>query len=571
MAKDSKLKNIGDSIIVSVSPIAKGIVTLSGYTDELLGVTLNRSVQKQYRIKTEDLFDTGWQELTNENLSTFSELIIYSFSIEVKYTRTGTDTSGEIEFVRIDFQGVFDSNELNSPAINKSIFKSVINDSDLNYIENNFFKKLYKRGIIPTFVKRGENDDKNEDLGFFSLFSSISKFFALLLKFIFRFDKFNGDYDLMLENVKQMGLSIDDSNVTLEELQFLSENYYDEIRKRGTLMILKRKGKTLTSGKIVKIDGELIRLFRNQKYDELLGEMIPIQNLGWCLGHSSPMYKGTTNSKSLNKSGNINFKGKSDEEIFNDFILTKNNCSVSVGQTEFYGLKTLDFLTMIVIPGVTGFAGGFGRIANEDVDNKLIPISTNLDYEITFFFRKYQTYGAKLKFAVEAFDYNENKMTDALSLPNNNGYSDSFFDIELTNFQDDEYYFVRGIIYGYASKITNNLTTNIGYGNNLMFSSNFVKYILPKIIFHDENVTPSGINQFDICNYNIKPLIRGTNVMPRKNNLQLTSQSLGFLQSSNLLYLYIKNNNNTKSVEEIEEFVNKYLIPYNVNSIFVYV
>ena len=171
MAKDSKLKNIGDSIIVSVSPIAKGIVTLTGYTDELLGVTLNRSVQKQYRIKTEDLFDAGWQELTNENLSTFSELIIYSFSIEVKYTRTGTDTSGEIEFVRIDFQGVFDSNELNSPAINKSIFKSVINDSDLNYIENNFFKKLYKRGIIPTFVKRGENDDKNEDLGFFSLFS----------------------------------------------------------------------------------------------------------------------------------------------------------------------------------------------------------------------------------------------------------------------------------------------------------------------------------------------------------------------------------------------------------------
>lgn len=551
MAKDSKLSNIGDSLIVSVNPIVNGEVTLTGFEDEFLGLTDEKTVKREYRISTEDIFFTDWLELTNENLSTFNELIVYKFLIEVRYTRIGTDATGDIEFVKIDFQGIFKDNTLVAPTIKNSIFNSVINTPELNDIENNLFKKLYRRGIVANYIKRGDNSEKSEDLGFFVLFSTVARFFGMIIRFMTRFDNFKKDYDLMLENVNQKGLFIDESSVTLDQLNYLSENYLNEIRKRGTEMIFKHQNTVLTSGGVTEIDGELLRLFRNTKNDEMVHEVIPLENFGWCLGKSSPMYKGTSNSKYLNKT----LENTEDFVDLENFIIANNLAEIN--------LVSENDKNVLNVQVQSGGVGGLGRISDEDVSGNLTTVDPDLDYEITFMFKKNIEASGELKFSIEGFNGNQDKLSDAFTRTNSTLETGEFFSIPLSNLQNNEWYFFRGIINSYSSILALNQFTNSGFGNNLCFNNGFTKFICPKI-----HLTGDGTNG-DIWNYKIRPLIRGKNILPLKNSVGV-STSMGFIQSYNLLYLYIKNNNNNLSNEQIEEYAERYLLPYNLKGVFVY-
>ena len=63
--------------------------------------------------------------------------------------------------------------------------------------------------------------------------------------------------------------------------------------------------------------------------------------------------------------------------------------------------------------------------------------------------------------------------------------------------------------------------------------------------------------------------MRGTNILPLKNGEE-NSHSLGFIQSSRIFYSYVRNNNNSQSKDEITDIIEKYLLPYNVTDIFVF-
>ena len=556
--QDNILNAIGDVLLIDVTPQITGRVHLTDFSDVVDGVTDTRTVHKEFRISPDGVFWNDWQELTSANLSSDDYIVDSSLTIQLRYTRTGSDSTGVIEFKSIDFMGSREAIQFVAPTISSSIFANIIGTPEMKALEENIFKKLYYRGIVPNYIPRAENSDEKEDKDYIDLFFSVARFYSMFIRFFKRFENFQDDFDLMREQVRQYGIYFDEANITLEDLQYLAQNLYDQIRQRGTEMIFKRKGYLLPNGETLQIDGEFIRLVRSKVSDELLYENIPLEKVGWCLGQCSPMYRGTAQSKFLNKTKEIT----EDFQNLNNFVLSKKNRGA-------YSLVNADGKKVLRLSiEVGGGETGLGRLdENQNVSDNLYVVDSKIDYEITFAFRINDSWDkkkTKLLFGVEGFDLLKNKLSDAFITPNGYEISEEFFLNDLTIFQKGIWYYARGIIHSYSSANTENLPTNLGIGNNLYFNNSFVKYFLPKI-----QLLSNDSASVDIWDYKIRPLVRGTNILPLKDGTT-NSHSLGFIQSSRIFYAYVRNNNNSQSQDEITDIIEKYLLPYNVTDIFVF-
>jgi len=554
--KDNVLNAISDVLLIDVTPQITGRVHLTDFSDVVEGVTATRTVHKEFRISPDGVFWNDWKDLTPVNLASKDYIVDSSLIIQLRYTRTGSDDTGVIEFKSINFMGSREAIQFIAPTINSSIFANIIGTPEMKALEENIFKKLYYRGIVPNYIRRAENSDENEDRDYIDLFFSVARFYSMFIRFFKRFENFQNDFDLMREQVRQYGIYFDEANITLEDLQYLAQNLYDQIRQRGTEMIFKRKGYLLPNGKTLQIDGEFIRLIRSKVSDELLYENIPLEKVGWCLGQCSPMYRGTAMSKYLNKTKEMS----EDFEDLSNFVMSKTG-------TSSYQLIEYDGKRVLELEASDGGRVGLGRQnENTNVDNNLYVVDSKLDYEITFAF---QVVGgvkqnATLIFGVEGFDSLKNKLDDAFITPNGFSVSDTFFELGTITKLNSVWYHVRGIIHAYSTSNIDNSQTNIGAGTNLYFYNSFVKYILPKI-----QITSSVPSDIVIWNYKIRPLVRGTNILPLKDGT-INSQSLGFIQSSRIFYAYVRNNNNSLSQSEITDIIEKYLLPFNMTDIFIF-
>lgn len=553
---DNILYAIGDVLLIDVMPKITGRVHLTDFSDVLEGVTATRTVQKEFRVSPDGVFWNSWQPLTAENLSLSEYVVDSALTIQLRYTRTGSDSTGVIEFKSIDFMGSREAIQFVAPTISSSIFANIIGTPEMKALEENLFKKLYYRGIVPAYIPRADNSDENEDRDYIDLFFSVARFFSMFIRFFKRFEDFRTDFDLMREQVRQYGIYFDESNITLAELQYLAQHLYDQIRQRGTEMIFKRKGYLMPNGETLQIDGEFIRLLRSKPSDELLYENIPLEKVGWCLGQCSPMYRGTGRSKYLNKTKELT----EDFEDLSNFVITKSGNSS-------YNLIEYDNKKVLLLQAQNGGQVGLGRQSeNLNVENNMYVVDSRLDYEITFAFQIIGDVSnfADILFGVEGFDLLKNKLNDAFITPNGFAVSETFFEMKTINKVPQVWYFVRGIIHSYSTANISNSLTNIGVGTNLYFNNSFVKFILPKIQIKGE-----GKTQIAIWDYKIRPLVRGTNILPLKDG-SINSHSLGFIQSSRIFYSYVRNNNNSQSQSEITDIIEKYLLPYNMTDIFVF-
>lgn len=553
---DNVLNEIGDILIIDIVPQMSGKITLTDYSDELEGLTENRSVKREFRVSQDSIFWNDWKELNSINLASEEYIVDNSFVIQVRYTRIGSDNTGTIKFININFMGSVEAIKFVAPTISSSIFANIIGTNEMKSLEENIFKKLYYRGIVPNYIIRAQNSDEKEDRDYIDLFFSVARFYSMFIRFFKRFENFRNDYDLMREQVRQYGIYFNESDITIEELQYLAQNLYDQIRQRGTEMIFKRKGYILPNGEELKIDGEFIRLVRSKVSDELLYENIPLNKVGWCMRQCSPMYRGTSMSKFLNKTK----ENTEDFEDLSNFVITKSGDSS-------YKLMDYDDKKILFLQANKGGTVGLGRQNEElDVEDNIYIVDSCLDYEITFAFR---VMGAPsrytdIKFGIEGFDSLKNKLDDAFITPNGFSISETFFTIQTINKIPNVWYHVRGIIHAYSTANMENSPTNIGFGTNLYFNNSFVKYILPKI-----QISSTTKAEVAIWNYKIRPLIRGTNILPLKDG-NVNSHSLGFIQSSRIFYSYIRNNNNSQSQNEITDIIEKYLLPFNATNIFVF-
>lgn len=551
---DNKIYKVGDSLVINIKPKQKGTTTLTGFTDSFRGLASGKTVKREFRIVEDELFYSDWIELTDSNLS--GRKIKQNNVIQVKYTREGNDGSGDIEFQSIEFQGDFEPEIINSPILDSSMFANIAWTEDVERLTKNIFKKLYFRGIIPTYVLRADNIDIEEDEDYVTLFWTISKFYAIMICFFERFENFFNDEELMLEWIRQNGINFDESTITLEQLQFLANHLYDEIRKRGTKMIFNYEG-DVVNGNVNKIDGEFIRLIRGKKSDELLYENTPLYKLGWCLRQSSPLYRGTCFAERLNKTRE-NTKDFQDINNFQTFALRSSTVTI----------EDVDSRKALFLKTVGDSACGLGRYDEEtEVSDRIYPSDANLDYEITFMFKvRLAGNNSKLHFGVEAFDSSKKKLNDAFITTNGSMTTEKFLDgIPLSNFKEGVWYFVRGIIHAYSSDVVEDVKLNIGFGNNISFNNIFVKYMLPKIY-----ITSNNSSSIYVWDYKIRPLVRGTNILPLRSGYE-NSHSLGFIQAPKIFYAYFRNNNNSQSKEEITDIIERYLLPFDMTNILQFI
>lgn len=334
---DNKIYTSGDSIIIEVKPKQKGNAIITGYVDELINITNERNVFREYRIIEDELFYTDWKELSNDSINGI--VIKQNNTIQIRYTRIGKDETSFIEFKSIEFKGDFEPEIINSPILNNSMFSNVAWTDKTEKLAKNLFKKLYFRGIIPTYILRGDNVDVKEDEDYVALFYTIAKFYAIIICFFQRFESFFKDEELMTEWIRQNGICFNESDIKLEELQYIARHLYNEIRNRGTNMIFSRQG-DVVNNVIKEIDGEFIRLIRSTPKDELLYENIPFSKLGWCLGQSSPLYRGTAFSTELNKT-----REKSQDFIdLNNFqSFAQRNSTLSIIEEKIEDIKIVEY------------------------------------------------------------------------------------------------------------------------------------------------------------------------------------------------------------------------------------
>ena len=549
---DNIISNIGDVLIVRIEPKITGKIRFTGYTETIENETEERSLKREFRISQDGVFWTDWATLNIDNLSSEEYFTDSYIQIEIRYTRTGTDESGDIVFKSIDFNGTRKSIQFDAPTLQSSIFGNIIGTDTLAKLERNIFKKLYYRGILPDYIKRAENSSYNEDKDFVDLFYSVARFFSILISFFRRWENFRNDEDLLREQVRGYGIYFNENDITLSELKYIAQNILSQAQQRGTEMIFKRKG-------VAPIDGEFIRLTRNRICDELLYEYIPIYKIGWCLGNSSPIYKGTAMAYNLNKTK----ENTKDFQSLSNFVLSKSG-------TGSYSLQNTDNKRVIRLSATIYGTGhsAIGRIdSNINVGDNIYSADSQLDYEITFAFRiNSGTNLSKLtlNFGVEGFDINKEKLNDAFSTVDGFQVSENFFDQSMDIWKIGQWYYARGIIHAYSSENVIGSKTNLGIGQDLVFNNSFVKYIIPKIEFYTKTAQNASI---DIYDYKIRPLIRGKNILPLKNG-SIDSHGLGFIQGSKILYTYVRNNNNGQSEDEIIDIIERYLYPFNTVNMF---
>ena len=549
---DNIISNIGDVLIVRIEPKITGKIRFTGYTETIENETEERSLKREFRISQDGVFWTDWATLNIDNLSSEEYFTDSYIQIEIRYTRTGTDESGDIVFKSIDFNGTRKSIQFDAPTLQSSIFGNIIGTSILAKLERNIFKKLYHRGILPDYIKRAENSSYNEDKDFVDLFYSIARFFSILISFFRRWENFRNDEDLLREQVRGYGIYFNENDITLSELKYIAQNILSQAQQRGTEMIFKRKG-------VAPIDGEFIRLTRNRICDELLYEYIPIYKIGWCLGNSSPIYKGTAMAYNLNKTK----ENTKDFQSLSNFVLSKSG-------TGSYSLQNTDNKKVIRLSATSRGTGhsAIGRIdSNINVGDNIYSADSQLDYEITFAFKiNSGTNLSKLtlNFGVEGFDINKEKLNDAFSTVDGFKVSENFFDQSMNIWKIGQWYYARGIIHAYSSENVIGSKTNLGIGQDLVFNNSFVKYIIPKIEFYTKTAQNASI---DIYDYKIRPLIRGKNILPLKNG-SIDSHGLGFIHGSKILYTYVRNNNNGQSEDEIIDIIERYLYPFNTVNMF---
>ena len=549
---DNIISNIGDVLIVRIEPKITGKIRFTGYTETIENETEERSLKREFRISQDGVFWTDWATLNIDNLSSEEYFTDSYIQIEIRYTRTGTDESGDIVFKSIDFNGTRKSIQFDAPTLQSSIFGNIIGTSILAKLERNIFKKLYYRGILPDYIERAENSSYNEDKDFVDLFYSIARFFSILISFFRRWENFRNDEDLLREQVRGYGIYFNENDITLSELKYIAQNILSQAQQRGTEMIFKRKG-------VAPIDGEFIRLTRNRICDELLYEYIPIYKIGWCLGNSSPIYKGTAMAYNLNKTK----ENTKDFQSLSNFVLSKSG-------TGSYSLQNTDNKRVIRLSATSRGTGhsAIGRIdSNINVVDNIYSADSQLDYEITFAFKINSGTNLPkltLNFGVEGFDINKEKLNDAFSTVDGFKVSENFFDQSMDIWKIGQWYYARGIIHAYSSENVIGSKTNLGIGQDLVFNNSFVKYIIPKIEFYTKTAQNASI---DIYDYKIRPLIRGKNILPLKNG-SIDSHGLGFIQGSKILYTYVRNNNNGQSEDEIIDIIERYLYPFNTVNMF---
>lgn len=570
MIINNTLTEIGDVLLVYSQVIVNASISISSFDDILFGENPNRYFDKKFRYSLDGLNYSNWEVLNDTNLQQINGTVNGLLFFEFRYERVGTDDTGILEFNGITLIGNIEIQICENTCTLESIFTELSqNDFYTMAIRNNILRKVFHHGIIPRFIERGDVIDNTD---FISFWSAVCIYLSYFSSFADSFDNLLFKKDYLLEYVRQYNLQINEKETTYQYLLFLSTNFYDEIRKRGTQMTNKKIGTELLDGSITEVDGEWLRIICRNHYDEFLFEVISKEHSGFCLGKSSPMYNGTYFSKQLNKTE----ENTEDFQDLSKYTLLENPT-----------LQNEDNKNCLKITNGIGGLGYYLRNPPTYLDTKeLITIDEEVDYELTFDFKRTNFALNNFRIYVGILPYNRNGFLLQNHLQNmtNDNITNVILSYPVQEISkiENQWYSFRGILYS-RNSLTAGISagrTNLNKGNNLKVRSSYKhKQMVEKVKIclyiqrNDISLEDGGSSEFDFFIHNLKfrPLVRGKSISKKLEGIGEFDQKIysepiirnpQFLQSTTFVLNWRKNNNQDKSENQIDNFIQNYLLPY---------
>lgn len=259
---------------------------------------------------------------------------------------------------------------------NKTVFKRFFEENDPAVMEwaENVLEKVSSPGILPTFIKKDGEDFK-------AYWETVCHIFALVVLYAKQYNEIDTNkilFELFIEN---RGLVTDEVD-TLEQMQYLFDNYVKEYRKRGTIDIVNKEGTIL---------GELLRLIRYKTEEEFIFALLMARDTGWTMGYSSPTWNRTDTVLNVTKG----YETTESVKDLNAYPLVNPTGVVIVDDIDNNGTP---------IQAMTFVGNALVGISSEIDKTKLLPISENLSYQISFKVKTSSASNQNLKFGVEVFN-----------------------------------------------------------------------------------------------------------------------------------------------------------------------
>lgn len=514
--------DVGEIIYIN-HEVLFGVLSVDNFTDIITGETVNRYFNKTFRYALNGFDFSDWQTLNLVNLQAIPVTEYNVLAIQFAYERVGSDATGQLEIN--SYVLTVTNQTLDLRKYDKTIFKDyfAFDDPEVLGWSVNVTEKLYEKGIVPNYILRKQGED---DQDYIDIWYIVTIFNAIIVKFGRTIKDYYYNRNLLIQFLRQRNLFVSDFN-SLSDLQYLADNYYDEINKRGTELVFKKKDATINQD----ADGEVLRLINWIEDDEFLYNLVINKHVGFCLGNSSPLFKGLYVHNSLNKAYE---KTESVVDLGLYPLINSGDCAIITDGS----------VDVLKISGVTdGETAGIGDI---DMD-KAIVVNSGINYEITFKIKQPVTLSDNITFGVIGFDYEDN-VVDLLSVID--GTTENFFFEKQPLIRDDMYFHVRGIIFNKdePNRTAAQSLLNIGFGQHLVFDESIVK-IIPVLILDRGTVAASNDGDLYIYDFQMKPCS--------------TSYSKGFMNVANLIQLWITNRNNSFEIANLELLVRRFLIPYD--------
>jgi hypothetical protein len=392
----------------------------------------------------------------------------------------------------------------------------------------NLLEKIYRHGIVPMFIKRGGNQNRNwEDKSYIDFWWCIAHLAAFRILFTKRLmGEVLFTTDMLKEFLRQRNVFTSEKN-DISELYYLANNYYNEIRRRGTQMIFSNKysevstDMSIDNGKLpsnynmlpqtvkesqfnkdLTIRGELLRLLGISRND-LEIYRVERDDCGWYVGKSSPTYTSPTHIDGFVK--------RIDFPIFRGATFNGN-----------------DLHTLRPASGICGI-GIESNIVKITELNQMCNINTSVSYEITFLVRKTSVNNGTFSFGVSFL----NEFGEVLSF----GF---FFENQTSSgLTQNVNYFIRGIVYSHGSELSYPL--NIGTGNQLKFPDNNMDGIIP----------------YFSCSSPLNMEIRDLKIRPANSYVS------DYLSQTEKLIILNNQTNREYSDNSIQEIIDKFLVDYS--------
>lgn len=510
-------KQEGRSVYIKSNPTV-GLLALTSFADDANGPIGPIKFIKTFRYTTNGVQYSDWINLTVANITAIQVDPKKPFVVEIAYFKDEPTGPSVLDVTEATIIGTSAADPL-TPLFDNSLFKKYFNSNDqevLNWYVN-VLEKLWNKGLLPNFLTKDPLDPDD----FLAMWSAVARFFAYYVVYARTFSTFYNNYDILTDFLGQRGLNVSPED-TLPQLQELLRTFYYQMSQRGTWRIIEDYqldalgyyGGGLGLENIdesVPYNGEMLRLIHYKAaIDEFLWVLYEPQNFGWCLGHSSPLYKGLRVNDQLNKapwSHRYTSMAHAGTYATNGSITTDTD-----GNT---------ILRMDSGGGSVGVASG-------------VKADPNLDYEFSFQIKL--AAGKKLTFDINGFDVEGGSVA---LLSRRTGTPVGHFFASAVLSRSDKYVTVRGYLYNKNRPTFSADTTNIRQGANLLADP----------ALNNIGFTISTDGAADIFDFKILPV--------------QTSYSRGLTQVTNFISAWLNNRNNIYSTLELEAYVDHYLIPYN--------